>query len=364
MLRSSLIGLILALSFASAATIDSAACEPTGPTSSRLDFQVTGAGPVTVYASSSADLIDDPKPVAVLRKSPAEVSVPGRLGRVYFHLKPENGPNRVVSIRRLPLEGAVNFRDVGGYRTTDGKYVRWGRIYRSDHLVDLTEKDYEYLSGLGIKLVCDLRTGFERQRSPTAWQGEKPEFLIAPIGDDASIGASMAKLKATFESGADPAEYLRTQRAGSNDSGYADMLFAYHEQYARVLHRLATSNDPALTHCTGGADRTGVYAALLLATLGVPRDVIVSDYLLTRENFLDEKHSEATAKNMQSILGLDRPPDANFLRILTGGMSSDRIETMFRTIDTKYGSFDAFLKDGLQLSQTDLVSLRQRLLQP
>jgi protein-tyrosine phosphatase len=364
MTRFPLFALVLALPCASAAAIENAVCEQTGPASYRLDFRVTDAGPVTVYVSSSADRIDNPKPVAILRKAPAEVSVPGQSGRVYFHLKPENGPTRVVSTRRLPLEGAVNFRDVGGYRTIDGKYVRWGHIYRSDHLVGLTEQDYEYLSGLGIKLVCDLRADFERKRSPTAWQGEKPEFLIAPIGDDASISASMAKLKSAFDSGADPAEYLRAQRAVSNDSSYAEMLFLYREQYARVFHRLANSSDPALTHCTGGADRTGVYSALLLATLGVPRDVIVADYLLTRQNFLDEKHQEATAKNMQSILGLDRPPDQNFLRSVIGGMNSDRIETMFHAIDTKYGSFDAFLKDGLELSQTDVASLRQRLLEP
>lgn len=363
MIRSSLFALLLALPFASAATIDSAACEQTGPASYRLDFRVTDDGPVTVYASSSADRIDNPKPIAVLRKSPAEVSVPGRSGRVYFHLKPQNGPTRVVSIRRLPLEGAVNFRDVGGYRTTDGKYVRWGRIYRSDHLVGLTEKDYKYLSGLGIKLVCDLRADFERKRSPTVWQGEKPEFLIAPIGDDASISASMARLKSTFDSGANPAEYLRAQRAG-NDSGYADMLFMYRDQYARIFHRLANSSDPALTHCTGGADRTGVYAALLLATLRVPRDVIVADYLLTRDNFLDEKHKEATARNMQSILGLDRAPDSKFMGLLMGGMSSDRIETMFRAIDMKYGTFDGFLKDSLEVSQADVTRLQKRLLEP
>ncbi|HTS50537.1 MAG TPA: tyrosine-protein phosphatase [Bryobacteraceae bacterium] len=370
MIRTALLVCALIAPLAPAA-VENAVCEQTGPASYRLSFEASGDGPVTVYASSSAGRIDTHQPVAVIRKSPADVSVPGRQGRIYFHLKPENGPTRVVSIRRLPLEGAINFRDLGGYRTKDGKYVRWGMLYRSDHLVNLTEKDYAYLNALGIKTVCDLRTGFERERSPTAWQGKPPEFLIAPVGDDNSIRASLATLKHAFESGSDPSEYLRRPGpasvgapANSGNPGYADMLFAYRDQFARVLHRIVNTNDPALTHCSGGADRTGIYSALLLETLGVPRGVVVEDYLLTRRNFLDQKNIAQNARQMQSMLGLDHPPDPAFQRRLGSSMNAERLETMFSAIDAKYGSFDAFLKDGLRISETDVERLRRRLLEP
>src|SRR5256886_15356430 len=112
-----------------------------------------------------------------IRKTPAEVSIPGQTGRIYFHLKPASGPTRVVSIRRLPLEGAKNFRDLGGYRTSDGHYVRWGFVYRSNHLVNLTAKDFEYLNSLGIRLICDVRSDSERARAPDHWVGTTPEFL-------------------------------------------------------------------------------------------------------------------------------------------------------------------------------------------
>ena len=362
MIRSALFACVFSIAFASAATVENAVCEQTGPTSYRLTFGLSGDVPVKVYASSSADRIDTHELVAVIRTSPADVSVPARAGRVYFHLKPEHGPTRVVSIRRLPLEGAINFRDLGGYRTRDGKYTRWGLLYRSDSLVNLTEKDYEYLNHLGIKTVCDLRTDFERKRSATKWQGRTPEFLIAPVGDDNMISASIASLKRAFDNGENPAQYRRALQDG--DPGYADMLFAYHDQFARVLHRIANTNEPALTHCSGGADRTGIYSALLLQTLGVPRDVIVADYLLTRANSLDEKTSAASARNMQALLGLDRPPDPALMRTLASGMNSGRLETMFRMIDTRYGSFDAFLKSSLQLSQADVDRLRQRLFEP
>src|ERR1700730_15049061 len=152
-----------------------------GPDVYRLDFQASpDAGPVEVFVSSRPDRTDSDKPTLTVRKSPVEVSAPGRTGRIYFHLKPASGVTRVVSVRRLPLQGAANFRDLGGYRASDGRYVRWGLVYRSNHLANLTANDYRYLAGLGIRLVCDVRTEDERKRSPTRWIGPAPEFLAAP----------------------------------------------------------------------------------------------------------------------------------------------------------------------------------------
>src|SRR5882672_4970576 len=94
------------------------------------------------------------------------------------------------------LEGAANFRDIGGYATADGRHVRRGVVYRSNQLSDLTADDYRRLSALGIKLVCDFRTDGERHRSPTRWQGEAaPEMMHAPILKDADVALSAARLR-------------------------------------------------------------------------------------------------------------------------------------------------------------------------
>jgi protein-tyrosine phosphatase len=163
------VGSVLALlPFRSAAGtgIEDPTCEPLGPGVYRIDFQSSpGAMPVEVFASSRPDRIDSSKATLKIRTTPAVVTVPDRPGRIYFHLKPATGPIRIVSVRRLPLEGAKNFRDLGGYRTSDGNYVRWGLVYRSNHLVNLTARDSEYLSGLGIRLVCDVRSDGERARA-------------------------------------------------------------------------------------------------------------------------------------------------------------------------------------------------------
>ena len=149
------LGLLVAVRFASAAVVEDAKCEQTGPNTYRIEFRAAaGQMPVSIYASSRADRIDRAEPVLLARSSPADVTVAGAAGRVYFHLKPVSGPVRVVSIRRLPLEGAPNFRDIGGYRTADGRYTKWGVIYRAGALSRLTAKDYDYLAPLGIKLIA------------------------------------------------------------------------------------------------------------------------------------------------------------------------------------------------------------------
>src|SRR2546421_3618615 len=132
---------MLAAAYAAVGGIENPTCELINPGVYRLDYQASSqAGGVEVFASSRPDRIDSAKPVLTIRKTPAEVSIPGQTGRIYFHLKPALGPTRVVSIRRLPLEGAKNFRDLGGYRTFNGHYVRLGLVDRWHHLVTLTAK--------------------------------------------------------------------------------------------------------------------------------------------------------------------------------------------------------------------------------
>src|ERR1700704_2856177 len=139
-------------------SVENPTCEQIGPNTYRIEFQPTAnTGAVEVFASSRPDRIDSEKQLGILRNATGNISVPDRSGRVYFHLRSSNGAIRVVSVRRLPLEGANNFRDLGGYRTADGHYVRWGLVYRSGYLVNLTPKDSAYLNTLGIRLVCDVR---------------------------------------------------------------------------------------------------------------------------------------------------------------------------------------------------------------
>jgi protein-tyrosine phosphatase len=325
---SGLVALVTGL--ACATGIENPTCELIGPGRYRIAYKApSDFGPVEVFASSQPDRIDSAKAVLTTRQSPAEVSIPERPSRVFFHLRPASGTTRVVSIRRLPLEGAVNFRDLGGYRTSDGRYVRWGLAYRSNQLSNLTARDYEYLKSLGIRLVCDVRTEAEQLRSPTHWAGDPPEFLSTPI-----------------ESG-----------------GYDRYVIDDAPQVGAILGRLAAGSLPAVEHCSGGKDRTGVFSAILLTALGVPHKVVVEDYLLTTRYVLSPESLPQTTADLQRILGLAKPPDAAYVRERMT-TKPETLESAFEAIHRWYGSFDNYLANGLRLSESQIAMLRVRLLEP
>ena len=166
--------------------------------------------------------------------------------------------------RHVSLEGARNFRDIGGYATSDGRRVRRGLLFRSDALAQLTESDYQALARLNIETVCDFRQDWEKQRAPTRWPGRNaPELLSLP--NPAQAGPSYLELLANGATAADMAAYMLR--------GYETNVAEYAPSYAATLRRIVNSDRPVLYHCTAGKDRTGLFTALLLSFLGVPRSI-------------------------------------------------------------------------------------------
>lgn len=339
-------------------TIAAASVEQLDARSYTIEYQA-GAGEITIFASTSPDRVTSNTPVTTTRTSPVRVALPAaHTGRVYFHLKPATGPARVASIRRLPLEGSSNFRDLGGYRTADGRFVRWGRLYRSDHLTNLTARDYTYLGGIGIRVVCDLRTPGERTKAPTTWAGEAPEFLLASILTDADLAAATAPIPLEeFQ------RRLTARGSVASTASYERFVVAYTESYKQVLRRLIDGPVPAVTHCTAGRDRTGVYSAILLTALGVPWETVVDDYLLTNRYWLTDASIAQRQKDYQARYALAQPPPADGVRSMMT-LQPDTLNAAFAAITKRYGSFDRFLKDGLALSEQDLVALKARFLEP
>jgi protein-tyrosine phosphatase len=338
-----------------AAGIENPTCELIRPSVYQLDFNtLPGTGPIEVFASSRPDQIDSPKLLLTIRKTPAEVWVPDFPGRVYFHLKPAAGSTRVVSIRRLPLEGAKNFRDLGGYRTSEGRYVRWGLVYRSNHLVNLTAKDSAYLNRLGIRLICDVRSDDERARAPDHWTGAAPEFFSVPIGSNLITTHTADDLK----------RRVASINSETKDSVRAyDYAIEYAGQYAKILRRIAAGDLPAVEHCTAGKDRTGVFSAILLTILGVPRDTVVEDYLLSNRYLLATDSIASTAADLQRAFGLPEPPDISTVRTIMTARP-ETLEAALDKITNTYGSFGNYRRDVLKLSDSELAMIRQRLLEP
>jgi protein-tyrosine phosphatase len=177
--------------------------------------------------------------------------------------------------RRIALEGALNFRDLGGYASADGRVVGWGRLFRSDALHQLSPDDLDAIRRLGIRVVCDLRNTNEVEVDVSRFPvDDSVRRLHLPIGGDAADAPSIIDL---IQSGQIPEFGVEAMI-----SVYALMVEHGAVAFGTVVRHAAHPDHlPLLFHCTAGKDRTGVTAMLLLSVLGVADDVILDDYELT-----------------------------------------------------------------------------------
>ena len=249
------------------------------------------------------------------------------------------------NLRRLPLDGAPNFRDLGGYPTTDGRHVRWGQVYRSSHLAKLTATDFEYLARLDISAVCDFRREDERQSAPTRWHGPNaPEILLPPTPH--RDGPTTLERLANGAGASEMTDHMHEV--------YERMVVAYAPSYRIALRRILDSDRPTLYHCTAGKDRTGVFTALLLLFLGVPRETVFADYLLSNDYVATARQVDAAAAEMKTT------PDA-----VRAVFVADRayLEAALQAIDRNFHSLDHYRRTELGLSDQDLARLKSRLLE-
>jgi protein-tyrosine phosphatase len=166
--------------------------------------------------------------------------------------------------RLIALEGAVNFRDLGGYATGDGQRTRWRVLFRADGLSELTETDFDVMRALGIRTVVDLRSGQEVEQSRFNVEAHPVTFHHFPF----------IKALPNVEDFERAPGFLSTQ--------YTEMLDEATPQIIGALSALAAPDArPAVFHCTAGKDRTGLLSALVLSLLGVPEETVVADYALS-----------------------------------------------------------------------------------
>jgi protein-tyrosine phosphatase len=182
-------------------------------------------------------------------------------------LPPPHQPDGADPSRALDLEGCVNFRDLGGYRTADGRRIRWRHLLRADGLHKLSEADRTQLIELGLATVIDLRTVDEAQD-----RGRFPVDAVPVTYIDLPL----------FDVLPSPEEFTSWREASYVAERYVQMVTEGGAVLTRSIEALATPGAlPAVFHCSAGKDRTGVLAALTLAFLGVPDQTIVDDYALS-----------------------------------------------------------------------------------
>jgi len=242
--------------------------------------------------------------------------------------------------RVLRLQGASNFRDLGGYATPQGHRVRWGRIFRSDHLGHLTAEDEALLAALGVQRVLDFRGEQERTAVPnrlaTARQhalGIEPT-VVQRLQDLAAAGQRLSEAVAV--------ELMKElYRALVNDQAH---------RYAEFFEHLLDTDTPLVFHCTAGKDRTGFAAALTLQALGVPREVVLQDYLLTNALY-----------QPPPLPHTNTPHEA--LAVLWR-VQTEFLEAAYEALDADHGGVDRYLEQRLGVTETARKALAQKYLEP
>jgi protein-tyrosine phosphatase len=255
----------------------------------------------------------------------------------------------IVSPERLiPLQGGRNFRDLGGYRTRDGRTVKWGLLFRSGSMTKLTQEDWDSLCARGVRAVCDLRTTHERDREPFAWAAA-PGLAYFARDYVSSFGELRKVMAAQLPSG-------EAARAAMVD-GFRELPFEQAPAYRQLFGFLAENQLPMIFNCAAGKDRAGTAAALVLSALGVPRATVIEDFVLTDTH---GRLREVMLRRPEDVSILSRQPPEVVDAILRA--NPDYIDAALTAVEQRHGSIEAYLADVLNVDEAALRGIRRNLL--
>lgn len=256
--------------------------------------------------------------------------------------------------QRIEFEKLLNTRDLGGMSAADGRKIKPGKLYRSGHLFAANGADLEKLSGL-IELSVDFRTDAERT--------EKPEpaipgvhYLAVPILEEQRAGVS--RDKESFEE-------IRSKMVHDAEVARRYMIQTYEGfvnnsycvgQYAKFVRQLLTERKKGvLWHCTAGKDRAGFATVIVQELLGVPREDIRADYMMTNDFLEPEIHS--LTEMFLRFPGVE-PDEASKAVAYLFGAQEDYLNAVYGAVQKKYGNFDNYLTQGLNITSEEREKLR------
>jgi protein-tyrosine phosphatase len=283
-----------------------------------------------LYAGDSVDSIRFSQPVAEGEADGVFVVDTPFYPRQYFQLV-SSGGSMVLAERRLPMEAGYNFRDLGGYPAGNGSFVKWGAVFRTDDMINLTQSDLDYLDSLPLRTVVDFRSDAEVEDGPDKLPSSTINHAFLPVvpGDFSGIDGSKPDL--VF-----PGDYIANiYRSFCTD----EAIIAQYRAFFVLLQDEA--NLPISFHCSAGKDRTGMAAALFLFSLGVEEKIVMQDYLLSNA-YLGNKY----AKFIE-----ERPYlEAAFI------VAADYLQTAFDQMRADHGSVETYLSHILNV---DIEKMRR-----
>ncbi|GHU73704.1 tyrosine phosphatase [Bacteroidia bacterium] len=264
--------------------------------------------------------------------------------RSYFKLIFNNSKHSiVVAERKLPSQGILNFRDLGGYYTQDKRQMKWGKIYHSSSLSMATHYDLNILKNLNIETVLDFRSEKEREYAPTTFQavqiynwplrGNPHNFFFDEI----------------------LSHRVRVENILLYDQNNFTFLWENNTDYFIKMFDVLLDEKkyPVTISCFFGKDRSAIASALILAAIGVEKEVIVRDFLLYNQNI-----------NLNSIVKNADTFNFEIQEAITALYSVHKvtIENAFDSIEDNYGSINHYLEKELNLTYKKREKLRSILL--
>lgn len=263
----------------------------------------------------------------------------------------------MISFDKIP-----NARDLGGIRTTDGRTVRSGLLLRTGLLADASDNDIRRLSeDYRVAKVIDLRSDFEAGKMPDRCVPGAEYAHVEIITFNGHLFKGMhafAETSSSFEEGM--ARFIMTPAAKMICEGFYVSFVDdpdCQESLGAFFRELLASRGTVLWHCTQGKDRTGLCTALLLSALGVGRDEIMADYLLTNDFYRQDIRTVGDI--VRSLGGGDEEMNCVLTLVgVNGKLFTDALDL----IDSKYGGPGDYLKKQLRVSEEDISGLRLRYL--
>jgi protein-tyrosine phosphatase len=250
--------------------------------------------------------------------------------------------------RHVPFEGAPNFRDLGGYETSDGRHVKSGLVFRSGDLSNLTDGDRGLLNKMGIKLVCDFRNTSNTQQEPDRLPSDgSVEYLHLPVTHGIFEPSVITEMLNNGDT-----DFLNDQYM---IDGYKRNIDEFADVWGRVINCLVDpAHRPLVFHCAVGKDRAGTCAAIILLALDVPDALIISDYELS-DHFLADWVKSVYRRMNSSRVDPDKLAPFLFARHVY-------IQSLLDYVRARYGSAENYLTTKAGVKQETINRLREELL--
>ena len=244
------------------------------------------------------------------------------------------------------IEKKRNLRDLGGYKTQNGKHVKKGYFFRSSRLMDFDQAELKILNSLNIKKIYDLRSKEEVKDSPdpTLKGAEYIHSSAAARADGTEVNFSPAALIAENV-------YSKECNDEFTHKVYGNLPFSY--AYKRMFEDIVAGNVPILFHCSAGKDRTGIAAILILLALGVDEETAMYDYMLTNE--YRKEYIERFRKDFP-LTKLDG--ELAGMLLAYEGVTYTNADYSLKRIKEKYENYDEYFEKEYNLDKDALQRLR------